>query len=434
MLMSLFVIDRLEKNKPVPLMLSEKNGTIWNWCILIVSKMGGSWKPPLVKGKQDRKKKEQAEEEEEEEEEEEKEDEPADGQQQPHSKKRRTEAGESKDRDAEQKRLVKARKTAEASEQQRRDVYADLQHIFDNSIKAQLEPQLPRTNPFPWPDRRGLNRVLTYEVTKRVTTFNNYYGTTLLGRQAKVVRRQIDELASYRALEVELGGNKDKDKDKDEAGKDKAKNALRTLCTRFVVAHVNRYSQPPDFDAEWQRLRLKLAGQAGYRQLKDDLRKIVAEHQQGFGDTHTSPLASECYRLSEQDAMRHAALYVPYFHYLSKQYDTFRVKDSSASSTSTSSSTSAISTAATTATTATAPTAPSASRTKWKPFPVVPQCSDRVPFIELDAECILGLKQISKLPAAQESLLKHLQSADKPANLIDRVAAASLHRLALPYL
>ena len=150
MLMSLFVIDRLEKNKPVPLMLSEKNGTIWNWCILIVSKMGGSWKPPLVKGKQDRKKKEQAEEEEEEEEEE-KEDEPADGQQQPHSKKRRTEAGESKDRDAEQKRLVKARKTAEASEQQRRDVYADLQHIFDNSIKAQLEPQLPRTTRSPGP-------------------------------------------------------------------------------------------------------------------------------------------------------------------------------------------------------------------------------------------------------------------------------------------
>ena len=79
--------------------------------------------------------------------------------------------------------------------------------------------------------------------------------------------------------------------------------------------------------------------------------------------------------------MRHGALYVHYFHYLSKQYTINRTAQRRGQS-----------------------EGAARSRVKWKPFPVVPQCSDRPPFIELTPLGILGLVQISKMPAVQNSL------------------------------
>jgi hypothetical protein len=36
-LMSLFILDLVQRQQPIPLMLSDQNHTMWNWCYLLCS-------------------------------------------------------------------------------------------------------------------------------------------------------------------------------------------------------------------------------------------------------------------------------------------------------------------------------------------------------------------------------------------------------------
>jgi hypothetical protein len=42
-LMSLFILDLVQRQQPIPLMLSDQNHTMWNWCYRLCSTLNGQW-------------------------------------------------------------------------------------------------------------------------------------------------------------------------------------------------------------------------------------------------------------------------------------------------------------------------------------------------------------------------------------------------------
>ena len=115
-----------------------------------------------------------------------------------------------------------------------------LKHVLDKAMRARFMPEH-----FTWPDRDGLIDIVKYELKKRVTTFNNYYGTTFIGRQEKVVRHQVGQLASFKLASFNALPSTKKP----------TKNAIRGLCTGFVVSGINRWSGWTDheFATEWEK-------------------------------------------------------------------------------------------------------------------------------------------------------------------------------------
>jgi hypothetical protein len=156
-------------------------------------------------------------------------------------------------------------------------------------LETQLIPQLPAG--FQWPDRYGLDDLLMAEKTKRVANYSLMFGRNLLPRQEKVVRHQITHLASFQQLDVTAAKRK----------------LIRFVCTRWVVARVNRWTCLDNFDMLWDRHAPEDADSAD---IVLDLQALVDAHHAHFGP---SPLARDFYRLSEKDAGINSSCYVHYF-------------------------------------------------------------------------------------------------------------------------
>jgi hypothetical protein len=302
LLMSLFVMDLVHNDQPIPLRLSHMNHTMWNWAMFLCTTSNGKSKPHSLEktNVKTRKKRIKAEPE--------SITGPLTTLQEKGKRKRRVEEDSKSERamkrakknknklpvsEEEGQRRLDQNELIEAAAQQemviteQQKMFLQMKRVFD----TQLKPQFP--GDFEWPDRHGLDDLLIRERQKRVVNFKLAYGQTFLSRQQKVVRHQINELATFTALVL-----------------DKAKRKyIRHLCTRLAVARINRWSLMTNFDSLW----LKHAGDQDSAPMIAELDSLVDQHQIGFG---TSPLVSESYRLSEDDAGTYPSAYVHYFSYL----------------------------------------------------------------------------------------------------------------------
>jgi hypothetical protein len=256
-LMSLFILDLVQRQQPIPLMLSDQNHTMWNWCYRLCSTLNGQWsdearkkhsqQPMKRSSKQKelqrkRKSKRKQQEIERKKKSQNKRGSKAKRQRRPptaaEEDEKKAEQSSEAERKKAQKRLIADTKKQQWQAEQRQAMFRQVKHVRDTQLRPLLD-----TN-FCWPDRVGLNAILMYECKKRVTAFNNLYGTTLLSRQSKVVRHQITAMASFQTLKKEVSEQHDKNV------ADKLIKAIRYLCTRWVVCHINRWQWQRDFDAD----------------------------------------------------------------------------------------------------------------------------------------------------------------------------------------
>ena len=366
MLMQLFLIHLINHNLPVPLRLSDQNQTLWNWCTSLCSTLDGQHTAggPKAHKKYERNKNKPVSEEME------------------AKKKRKRQVIETQEEEKEaekprkkkkeeperlrakkQKECIKETLETEMEHQHQLETFHRLKHVFD----TQMMPLIPHR--FVWPDRAGLSDIMHAENAKRRTCFNNMYGRTLLTRQSKVIRAQISLLPTLQQLDLE----------------EKPAKAIRYLCTRYVQYHVNRWPWTANFLAIWN----KHAGDVDHGPAMHDLEQLINEHQAAFGPNDTWALHQPYYRLSEEDASSHAACYVYYFHYLAQQYAQYANGEIPG---------------------------------KWQAFSVIPQTSQKMPFIDISAKAVVGLVALSRKKKVQDHVVAQL-SLYRPEDARDEQTA-----------
>ena len=379
-LMTLYVIDLVNRKEPIPALLSDKNHTVWNWSILLTSRLKGERVVPQLKQK----------------------------------------------------------------EVERTTIYRHMKRVFDEQLKPCLPADfvlpdrdgLTEILPYECALRvvdfktliatnlyRRQGKVVRHQV-QRLDAFQRV-ASSLPTDEATALR-----YACTRRVVAHVNRWSDEYlQDADTKLEDALEDALKKAAKKASKKASKKARKAPQPPAPAPDSPPPPPPSSLSSPLIAALDAIVREHQAGFGN---SPLTDHAtYRLSEDDCQisGHASHYVHYFSYLHARYEEFRALralakqrgDSTPAAAAATATTSIAAAAPAPASIAAAPTStdspptptppdappdkgPKPLRAKWHAFPIIPQLRLAVPFIELHAKGVHGLIALSRTSGFDEYL------------------------------